>query len=349
MLLDLFDTLLARRVPRPSDVFLRLGVKLQQAGLLGPGLAPDSFAAIRYQTEYAVRGLRQRQAGDREVTLAEIYQQIPRYVVRVSIDECIAAEIATESELIFANDEVVNLARLAKENGLKLVLISNVYMNETTLRNLLRTKAPDLPELDGFFVSSDHRCGKRNGLMKLMLDTLGIAPQECLHIGDDPVSDRQTAQELGISFIYFGHSEEDFAARLAEEHPIQWHDRVDHFAEPCGDYGVSWLRRIASAWNPSDIAPQDKPFYTYGARMMGPLLSGFALWAGARLKAENGKTLFGITREGDFLTQLASTLDPSVDCKILAANRPDDSIGKFCPQLPASFGRLFNAAWELDN
>ncbi|MDP9127551.1 MAG: hypothetical protein M3N08_04735 [Pseudomonadota bacterium] len=333
--IDVFDTLLGRRVPSPRDVFLRLGARLQMRHLLATTQTADSFAAIRYQTEHASRHAQQKRRHHREVTLAEIYESFPPHILRGRVDELVAAEIEVERELCFANSDIIKIAVLAKQTGLKLALVSNSYFDETTLRALVRGKAPDFPEIDAFYVSSDHRRGKRDGLLRKMLEHFSVSAEQCLLLGDDPISDRTAASELGMACVFLGHTETVFAERLREEHPIQWHERLGHYGQnPNGDYGVSWLRRQAEHWTPAGVTDDERGLYVYGAQMLGPLLAAFAAWAGARAKAENARTLFGIAREGHLLSDLVSTLDPSVSCRILAASRLAVALASFSKERP---------------
>jgi hypothetical protein len=53
--LDIFDTLLWRRVPEPSDVFLLLGQKLLNAGRLALHISPVAFAELRRFAQTSAR------------------------------------------------------------------------------------------------------------------------------------------------------------------------------------------------------------------------------------------------------------------------------------------------------
>ncbi len=331
--LDIFDTLLGRRVPAPIDVFLRIGVKLQDSGLLGPGIKPDSFAALRYQTEYEVRSRRQRVHGDREITIEDIYALFPAQTAHATASELIALEIITETEFAFTHPDVVALAALAKEKNIKLALISNMYLGEAFLRPLVQVKAPSLPAPDGFYVSCDHRCGKHTGLIAKMLQEMNVAPHEALHLGDNPVSDKLAAEEAGVPFLDMG---DDFPARLETEHPRQWHERADCFAQsPSGDGGLTWLRRQAGHWNaPQDIPGTLRAYYTYGAQMMGPLLAGFTHWVGARLAQEKAARSFALMREGDMLAKLLTAQKSETPCALMATSRIAAALASFHPDYP---------------
>ena len=50
---DVFDTIVWRKVPEPTDVFIKLGQALRDREALDPGLCPRSFAAVRAGGERA--------------------------------------------------------------------------------------------------------------------------------------------------------------------------------------------------------------------------------------------------------------------------------------------------------
>jgi hypothetical protein len=53
--LDCFDTLIWRRVPKPSDLFWLLGRRLADLGLLARGVTPDLFGQLRMAAEAMAR------------------------------------------------------------------------------------------------------------------------------------------------------------------------------------------------------------------------------------------------------------------------------------------------------
>jgi hypothetical protein len=52
---DVFDTLLWRRVAKPTDAFLVLGHRLADDGLLSPRCTPERFAQLRWRAGGAAR------------------------------------------------------------------------------------------------------------------------------------------------------------------------------------------------------------------------------------------------------------------------------------------------------
>ncbi len=329
--LDVFDTLIIRRVPAPSDVFLRMGTILRERGFLLNGQTPESFAAIRYQNEYAARNLRQKTLYDREVTLADIYRLFPPHITPLSKAALAALETETERELTFINPDGVALMHAAQALNIPIALVSNMYIGEAELRPWVQGLAPTRPEVSAWFVSSDHRMGKRTGLLRKMAAHFGLAPAQILHVGDNPVSDRLAAEEASLHFASTENAS-DMEERLSDEHPRQWRDRAACFGTAFGDGGMTWLRRRASF-----EASGNDPHALYGKRMMGPLLTGFAFWAAARAQQEKAGTLFGLLREGALLGELAALAPlspPAVPIQTLAASRMSVALASFSPEHP---------------
>ena len=332
--LDIFDTLIYRRVPRAPDVFLQIGTQLQNAGLLCNGQKPDSFAAIRYQTEYARRAVRQKIFGDREITLEEIYEHFPRGIVKISAPDLVEREVKQECALCSANEQMVAFAKMAKDAGFKLALITNSYFSETAIGRILAAAIPHLPAPDKIFVSAAHRKGKRDGLMKTMCKAFSLQPSEILHLGDNPVSDRQAAQETGLAFIDYS-CDETFEASLVDEQPRQWWQRADAYAQNDGDSGLTALRKQAGYWRiPDELPETHQPFYRYGSRFIAPLLTVFTGWAAARLAQQNAHAVYGLLREGDFLTQLLAKHDTTIERHKLAVSRLTSALSCFTPDHP---------------
>jgi predicted HAD superfamily hydrolase len=332
--IDVFDTLLGRCVPSPLDVFLRLGTRLFNKGLLANNHSAETFAALRYRIEYEARKAQQAQYNNREVTLKEIYDLFPPHIILATADEVTAEENATEHELCFANENIVSITKLAANCGIKIAIISNSYYSEDALRKLISEKAPDMPALDGFFVSSDRRHGKADGLFQSMLDHFDITAHDCVHIGDNPVADKQTSERLGATYIDLGISEQDTASSLCADHSEQLDIRAIKYGGLYGDYGLTWLRQQGGYWGHERWVKEQLPYYTFGTQMMGPLLTGFSGWVSQRAKIEKTDLIFGLAREGHLLNQLVASFDSSLNTPILKTSRLAAALASFVPEHP---------------
>src|SRR5664280_3843376 len=58
---DVFDTLLWRKVPKPTDVHLLVGRRLMAKGALAPHIDPRAYARLRVLAEEAARRRKHRE------------------------------------------------------------------------------------------------------------------------------------------------------------------------------------------------------------------------------------------------------------------------------------------------
>ncbi|MFL6111131.1 MAG: HAD family hydrolase, partial [Catenulispora sp.] len=88
--LDIFDTILWRRVPRPTDVFAILGGRLKRAGVGPEWLTEAAFRRMRIVAEQDAR--RGRKALGSEVSLFDIWQEMPLSLFPgASLEDLVAA------------------------------------------------------------------------------------------------------------------------------------------------------------------------------------------------------------------------------------------------------------------
>ncbi len=313
--LDVFDTLLWRKVPEPGDAFPLLGATLAEAGRLAPDIDASAFAILRVGAE---RRARERLAGTgrgEEVTLAEICEQMPPGALRISPFELAEEELELERRLLTADLDVTELARHAKERGLRVAAVSDTYFSEGQLRSLLATGPLEALELDHVFASSDHRVGKGGGLWRLVLDTLGVDGREVVHVGDNHEADVAAAGRAGVHGVYFERRPRELTRVIAREN-LHAGAPLSPYGDGDGDYGLTALRskvlhRTEYVGQPSQL----RPFWAYGAASLGPPLAGFAEWVHERAAELGASKVFCLMREGTLLAQL-------VDAAAPAARRP---------------------------
>src|SRR5438132_10606929 len=78
--IDIFDTLLWRTLPYPTDAFHLLGRRLRQLRMLGPDVSPDLFWRLRQLAEVRAREHREGRGEGPEVILVEIYEELPKHL-----------------------------------------------------------------------------------------------------------------------------------------------------------------------------------------------------------------------------------------------------------------------------
>ncbi|WP_367133611.1 HAD family hydrolase [Saccharothrix sp. HUAS TT1] len=305
--LDIFDTVLWRRVPRPADVFGILGARLRAAGM-APGWVTDAtFRRMRITAEDKAR--RGRDALGTEVSLFDIWRAMPAKVFDPSrLEEFVKAEIDVEREFLVVDLDIAELIRMAHKHDVPVVLVSDTYFTEEHLAHLL-----DRPELGSMrdvrvFRSHQHGLDKANGLFEIVLRDLGRSPEQVVHVGDNLVADHETPSELGVRTVHYVRLDDWYTEVLEREDdtPEPFAAYAPNLDDAQGDFGLTSLRAKAlQSAKPRKVASQDTA-WRYGVAVLGPVLTGFAEWVARKAHDAGTKVLWCPMREGELLSALVN-------------------------------------------
>jgi len=305
---DIFDTILWRRTPRPADVFGLVAARLRKAGKCPEWISDADFRRMRVKAERISRT--GEEALGSEVSLFGIWRAMPLSLFPdATLDELVRAEVDAERELTEVDLDIAELIRLAKDNDLPVVLVSDTYFTEEQLGHLL-----DRPELEALkdariFRSHEHGLDKASGLWDIVLSDLGRRPEQLLHIGDNPVADVEIPGELGIRTVHYERADEALVELLEREGEPQ--DPFGPYSpdlDPVdGDFGLTSLRaKTLKAHAPS--GPSATRFaWRYGAAVIGPVMTGFAEWVARKAHEAGTPVVWCPMREGELLAELVES------------------------------------------
>jgi FMN phosphatase YigB (HAD superfamily) len=194
--LDCFDTILVRDVAEPLDVFFDLA-RSEPFARLG------FEAKLRVDAEGRARGLAKLRRDSLEVKLPEIYRAAFPGLSEEEVGELARAELAAEKRACSAFAPTIDLMLAARERGLPIMIVSDTYLSEAELRELLAASIPPeaLAAVDRIFCSSEHGRAKSAGLFKDVLLRLGVPARSLLHVGDHPISDLAAAHAEGLHAV----------------------------------------------------------------------------------------------------------------------------------------------------
>ena len=255
--LDCFDTLIWRNTHAPRDVF---------AGLNG---------VTTRQRMNAESQARQRAAANHrsDVDFHEIYTALHVGTERSALAPLIQAELDAEASHCFAFKPTVELIRKAKAVGLKVIVVSDTYLDKDQLRALIAGAAgQDVADLiDEVFCSSQYGMSKAGGLFTHVLRALKIAPQAILHLGDNRQADHTAPLALGIAAVHLSQFDEDTEQRLRLEAAVSTllHSRG------LGDTPVLQPHRAQLAVGRAELVD---PAAALGYGTLGPIFHAFAQW-----------------------------------------------------------------------
>jgi FMN phosphatase YigB (HAD superfamily) len=293
--LDCFDTLLWRNVHAPIDVFADLPL---------PGGAVES----RIWAERKARRQAPYLHGRTEVTLEEIHAELLPESTEAARAAMAQAELDAEARHCYAFAPTRDLILDARRRGLQVVIVSDTYLSAPQLRRLIeRTAGPELlGMIDHIFCSSEYGMGKAAGLFSHVLAGLGIPPSAILHVGDNPIADRDAPAKLGIHNVHLKQFDEVTEQRLRLE------AAAASMIEPASRVSVPLLQ----SHRPQLALRRDRdPAHMLGHDVLGPLMHGFAQWIRAEAEAmesASGKPvkLLFLLRDGHLPARAFETLYP---------------------------------------
>lgn len=206
--LDCFDTLLWRDCHAPTDVFAGLSEVTLPQRIVGEKHARKAEAVMVRRSE---------------VALPAIYAQAMPNAGAEARDRAIADELCLEAQACYAFTPTVELMRAAKARGLRVIIVSDTYLDAQQLHDLIRDAAGEevAALIDRVFASSDHGLSKSQGLLAKVLKAMKCQPSEVLHIGDNRRADFDGARALGIPGLHLVQFSAEAKERLRLERCCQ--------------------------------------------------------------------------------------------------------------------------------
>ena len=184
---DVFDTLVLRPFYYPTDLFSYLSFDFNK---LAKSDSYVYFEQIRIDAEKLCRKkLQANGSGAEDITLGDIYACLAETygLGKALADEMQALELKAEKRFCYARKTAKELYGLAKYLGKKVIAVSDMYLPEQTVKEILQNCGY---EMDEVFVSSERKTGKWSGnLYKYVQKTLALPKRSFLHIGDSLGSD----------------------------------------------------------------------------------------------------------------------------------------------------------------
>ena len=145
---DIFDTLIHRAVHRPTDVFDVAAAKLQYNafGLMNPKIACN-FAIKRVEAETEARKRLVASDHTPEVGLEDIYDVLSEFLCLTKEQRSYLQnlELDLENRFCHPNPVMQALFPIAREDGRKVVLCTDMYLPSWFIENLLTKCGYDKP------------------------------------------------------------------------------------------------------------------------------------------------------------------------------------------------------------
>lgn len=291
---DMFDTLLHRQLNYPQDLheLTQLSIRHHPISKKYPILG-QSYSVNRLQAERVARNERLKYHEDSEVTLEEIYEVLGEIlgIHQKDLDILLNLEIHSELLVLHPNKDMKEAYTYAQGLNKKVIITSDMYLQEAQLRNILICLDFDVTNVD-IYSSCDYRQSKALGTLYDNILT-SFKDKKVLHIGDNEVSDKENAEKKGIN------------AYLYEFQPIK-----DLFLYDSSITTSLVLGTIKKVYKEN----KERSFYNQlGINVFGPLVTGYIIWLLSKLCHSDYDKILFFARDGFIPFQLINK--HLIDCE----------------------------------
>lgn len=296
---DIFDTIVTRRTATPVGIFSLIENQLKNDNYSDyPLFLRENFFIIRKEAEAYTRDFKFRIYGEQEISIDDIYSVMQNNysLTQEQVSRLINLEIDTEIKNIVPIDENIEKVKTLLGKGFKVVLISDMYHSQETLRKILVNIDSVFSSLK-IYVSSECKKTKHfSDLYKFVKDTEQVEYSDWEHLGDNIYADYNVPKKLGIKAHIYNYEkpmayESKFLSNTLES-------ENDEYAQLM--LGASKLSRLLSK-NKSEV-------YKFASSFAGPILYGYTDWILNESIKRGIKTLYFIARDGFVLKKIADLI-----------------------------------------
>lgn len=276
--MDIFDTVVIRRVVGADNVLWVVGGHLCSAGIWTG--AVEEFVSRRTQAAVMLP----------EGSIAELYRTRP-LADRCDPARGVAGEIDCERSLIEAVPGAPAALNRLRAAGVAIIFLTDMHLPARTLWEVLIGNGLAV-EGDQLVVSSEVGASKSSGaLYEVVRDRLGNP----VHVGNDLWGDVAAAERAGVASIAITSANPTWAEEM--------------MAEPVGGVGAA----IAGAARRARLqcrekSPVDSGLVSLGADIAGQCLSAFLLWVRDECAKDGIRDIAFVARDGELPLRMARAM-----------------------------------------
>lgn len=290
---DIFDTLLLRPFSDPKNLFYILGEKFNEM----------DFYNLRIRCEREARDIKERQYGNREINIYDIYRRV-EYYTGINAEYGAHVEFETEMDLIYTNEYQKYILNTFVNNKIPVVLTSDMYYPAEMLEQILHKNG--IGGYQNIYVSCDRECSKQEGrLFDCLVKDYPEFPLNLITHIDDNWDVVLKARKKGITAIHYPRN----IALTNQYRPKYMSDMVG-----------SAYKGIIGNYLAADETVYSVP-YEYGFIYGGFLVLGYCSYIHEIcLKEKIEKVLF-MSRDGDIMKQVWEFMYGDIPCDYLLISR----------------------------
>ncbi len=294
---DIFDTLITRKVAKPTGIFVLLQDILNK-DIKFKNIPEDvkvNFFQYRTDAEFCLRRINNLWHDGLEINFNDIYSYIKKtYNLTYEQTEKIK-ELEFELELesvVPIKENIDKIKNLLAENK-RVVLISDMYLPADIIKQMLHNADPILSDIK-LYLSSQVRFMKKNSeLYKYVKIQENVEYKNWLHCGDNKTVDYAEAKKLGINTNLYNYIEfENYETKLLSK----------DFSSPIVQLVLGCTKNLRLNKFQNNIKAG------LGISLAGPILYPYISWILNQSQKLSIKRLYFIARDGYILKEIADTI-----------------------------------------
>ena len=287
---DIFDTLIFRPFKQPQDLFQIVASRLDFQGF------NESFYILRRRAEVEARDEVQRARGHREVNIFDIYEQLAK-LTSIDVEEGVETEFQTELDYCYANPYMLEVFRILRAQGKRIVITSDMYFPQKFMEKLLEKNG--FTGYEKLYISCDYRASKARGTLYSFVkkDYPDIDAKKIVHVGDNHNSDSVQAEKCGLKSSFY---------RNVNEIGNQF--RPENMTGLVGSFYSGMVNaRLHNGLQTYSF------FYEYGYTYMGLYVLGMVNWLHRKAKSEGINKIVFLSRDGSMYSRVFNMFYKDVD------------------------------------
>lgn len=294
---DIFDTLITRKVATPKGIFVLMKDIINQSPQFAdlPNDVKTNFFNYRTNSEFYLRQINNQWNDGKDISLDMIYNHIQHtyFLTNEQTQAIKELEIQLEFDNIIPIKENIEKLKVLLEKGKRVVLISDMYLPEYIIKEMLLKCDPVLCQVKLYLSSTLGFMKTKQALFHYVKEQENVEFREWTHMGDNKFADFFCARKLGIKavlypYVKFKEYEKSLLVANSQNSFVQ--------------ISLGCAKNIRLNKFPNDEKAQ------LGASLAGPILFPYIYWLLDQAQKRGIERLYFIARDGYILKLIADLI-----------------------------------------
>ena len=294
---DIFDTLITRKVATPKGIFVLMKDIINQSPQFAdlPNDVKTNFFNYRTNSEFYLRQINNQWNDGKDISLDMIYNHIQHtyFLTNEQTQAIKELEIQLELDNIIPIKENIEKLKVLLEKGKRVVLISDMYLPEYIIKEMLLKCDPVLCQVKLYLSSTLGFMKTKQALFHYVKEQENVEFREWTHMGDNKFADFFCARKLGIKavlypYVKFKEYEKSLLVANSQNSFVQ--------------ISLGCAKNIRLNKFPNDEKAQ------LGASLAGPILFPYIYWLLDQAQKRGIERLYFIARDGYVMKLIADLI-----------------------------------------